>query len=439
MSYRRENNVNEQIPLPVETIYNSVADSLKTSDKYYHENDKYFNRLYFNYPPEWKTSNIGEKIIGVRDMSIQWREGELNFVLYIRKYNHDKFDEVNIEIDEQICEALNDNTVEYDFEDQTIIDNMDLVDVMVFEIPIHIKISSNDNWIDIKDQIRKAIDDENIYNYLKRRINERTLAIDQRLDLLRQLEDIKGNYESMIFKSNELIGEKLSFYLKSSDVDIIDEFRNGEHLFRLCPSTELDYDSTYWQLEFLITNTFYDTYRKFFPNIEGFKRPSPYSYNISNNRIDKLIEWVLKQENGDTNNNDNEEEEEDRVYEPKLNDRDKFDPYTANFFNLGNDNPHRNKLQYVTMFHEYLELKNLMTNLNCEVAASFASQSNHNLIGRANENFVPIKYYKLNDHGDSFWIEFYDRNEIDVPLAINSNVVFTMDVVFLQNRKLLYS
>ena len=79
-----------------------------------------------------------------------------------------------------------------------------------------------------------------------------------------------------------------------------------------------------------------------------------------------------------------------------------------------------------------------MNDLQCEVAASFATQSNHNLIGRTNEIFNPIKYYKLNDD-DKFWIEFYDKNEVKIPLAINDNVVFTMDMVFLQNRKLLYS
>ena len=80
-----------------------------------------------------------------------------------------------------------------------------------------------------------------------------------------------------------------------------------------------------------------------------------------------------------------------------------------------------------------------MTNLDCEVVASFASQSNHNLIGRTNEIFIPIKYYKLLDDDNTFWIEFYDRDNFKVPVAFNDNVVFTMDMVFLQHRKLLYS
>ena len=84
-------------------------------------------------------------------------------------------------------------------------------------------------------------------------------------------------------------------------------------------------------------------------------------------------------------------------------------------------------------------MKNILTDLECEVVASFATQSNHYLVGRTNEPFCPIKYYKLNHSDETFWIEFYDKNEIKIPLPINDNVVFTMDMVFLQNRKLLYS
>lgn len=126
------------------------------------------------------------------------------------------------------------------------------------------------------------------------------------------------------------------------------------------------------------------------------------------------------------------------MYPGELDNNDRFDFDTANYFNIGSTNPNRNSLEYVTKFRRELELKNIMTSLECEVAASFASQSNRNIIGRTNETFNPIKYYKLNDNDDKFWIEFYDRNEIDVPVKFNDFVTFTMEVVFLQNRKLLY-
>ena len=110
MSYRRgvrydQTNRNridtDQIPLPVEMVYNSCADAISYKDpvsnekKYYTNGDKHFNRIYFKYPPEWKTSNAGEKIIGVRNMKISIRKRmQLVFNLYIRKYRQDKFDDL---------------------------------------------------------------------------------------------------------------------------------------------------------------------------------------------------------------------------------------------------------------------------------------------------------------------------------------------------------
>ena len=65
---------NEQIPLPIEIVYNSYRDDIADIDPvsyekiYYHNGPLYLNRLYFKYPPEWKTYNVGEKIIGIRNM-----------------------------------------------------------------------------------------------------------------------------------------------------------------------------------------------------------------------------------------------------------------------------------------------------------------------------------------------------------------------------------
>ena len=102
MSYRRDAIPNESIPLPIETVYNSVTDAITTKDEdghkdYFRNGIEHFNRIYFNYPPEWRTSDVGEKIIGVRNMRINIRQCmQLEFVLYIRKYKEDKFNEFNV-------------------------------------------------------------------------------------------------------------------------------------------------------------------------------------------------------------------------------------------------------------------------------------------------------------------------------------------------------
>ncbi|KAK8842361.1 hypothetical protein M9Y10_025940 [Tritrichomonas musculus] len=75
MSYRREVQQDEHIPLPIEMVYNSTVDALVSKDEngddiYFQNGIQHFNRIYFDYPPEWKTSNVGEKIIGIRRMNI---------------------------------------------------------------------------------------------------------------------------------------------------------------------------------------------------------------------------------------------------------------------------------------------------------------------------------------------------------------------------------
>ena len=113
MSYRRDNTEDEHIPLPIETVYNSIVDSLRVegdhgTTKYYTDNDEHFNRIYFKYPAEWKTSNLGEKIIGVRHMSVKWRTGWIKFTIYVRKYDTDVYDKVRnviTHVNKEICET----------------------------------------------------------------------------------------------------------------------------------------------------------------------------------------------------------------------------------------------------------------------------------------------------------------------------------------------
>ena len=65
MSYRRDGQGEEQVPLPIEMVYNSTVDALESKDEdgysiYFQNGNQHFNRIYFKYPPEWKTSNDGE-------------------------------------------------------------------------------------------------------------------------------------------------------------------------------------------------------------------------------------------------------------------------------------------------------------------------------------------------------------------------------------------
>ena len=413
MSYRRDVRYDpnsgvrvddEQIPLPIEMVYNSLTEAINNTDtitgekSYYQNGPKHFNRIYFKYPPEWKTSNIGEKIIGVRNMKISIRKRmQLNFVLYIRKYRQDKFNE--------LAKGLYPDDEPYDLDDdkiQNVVNRMNREDINTFSIAY-----TNDIFEDVNDFIEDLyykIDRNNLYTMLLYRILDSEQSKDEKIAAIEQLDKDKDNYYLMCLRND------VPFYLYNNAngfLDVQDFVVNeeiGDKIMLSFGSTQNYFDEFY--VDFLITSNNGDvTYKKFYQWDDEHNEPLPYS----------------------------------AMYPGDLDENDRFEFDTACYFNLGTTNPNRNSLEYVTKFHRELIFENIMTSLECEVAASFASQSNHNIIGRTNETFQPIKYYKINDDDDKFWIEFYDRNEITVPVAFNDFVMFTMDVVFLQNRKLLYS
>ncbi|KAK8890483.1 hypothetical protein M9Y10_035259 [Tritrichomonas musculus] len=413
MSYRRDVRYDpnngaridiEQIPLPIEMVYNSFTDAITDTDpttgdeSYFQNGPKHFNRIYFKYPPEWKTSNIGEKIIGVRNMKISIRKcTQLDFVLYIRKYKQDKFDDLaNGLYPDDDLSHLNDDQI------QDVVNRMDPKDIQVYRIEY-----VNDIYDDVDDFIDNLYDeinDNNVYNMLRDRILDSGQSKDEKIAALEQLDSDKDNYHLMCLRND------VPFYL-NNDVDGIYDVRDftiveeiGDKIMLSFRSNQNDHDEFY--VDFMMTPNNDDaTYKKFYQWDDGNDEPLPYA----------------------------------AVYPDELDENDRFEFDTANYFNIGTTNPNRNSLEYVTKFHRDLIFNNVMTSLEREVAASFASQSNHNIIGRTNEIFNPIKYFKINDDDDKFWIEFYDRNEIDVPVSFNDFVMFTMDVVFLQNRKLLYN
>ena len=405
MSYRRDVRYDpnsgvrvdsEQIPLPIEMVYNSYIDAVTNvnnqsgDETYFHNGPKHFNRIYFKYPPEWRTSNVGEKIIGVRNMKFNVRKGyKLEFELYIRKYRQDKFDELakGLYPDDEL-DYLDNNQI------QDVVNRMNRDDVHVYRIEY-----VNDIFDNIDDFIKnlyEKIDNKNIYNNLREDIQNSEQTNNEKIAALEQLDADKDNYYLMCLRND------VPFYLKRDDIDIKEMII--DNIMLSITSSPHNYEDFYF--DFMITPfNIGSTYKKFYMWDDNKNEPLPYV-----------------------------------VMNPgELDEDDQFDFDTANYFNIGNDNPNKNSIEYVTKFRRRLDLKNIISSLDCEVAASFASQSNRNIIGRTNEIFNPIKYYKLLDNDDKFWIEFYDRNEIDVPVTFNDFVMFTMDVVFLQNRKLLYS
>ena len=400
MSYRRDAKPDESIPLPIETVYNSVTDAITTKDEdgdkdYFRNGIEHFNRIYFNYPPEWRTSDVGEKIIGVRNMRINIRQCmQLEFVLYIRKYKRDKFNELAKGLEYKIDDMTDEQI-------QDIVNRMEREDCKVFKVYYCNDIFDNVN--DFIEDLNDAIDNVNIYDKLYRDVLKSAQSNDNKIAALDQLNEDMDDHTIICLRNH------IPFHLdRENDIDIYENIGNETRLtITSCANDEYYFD-------FMMTADNNDaTYKKFYMWDDDNDEPLPYAA-VNPGELDLNI-----------------------YDDDTVNDRFEFD--TACYFHIGVNNPYRNSIHHITKFHRELEFKHILTNLQCEVAASFASQSNHNLIGRTNEAYTPIKYYKLNDNDDKFWIELYDRNEIDIPVAFEDFFVFTMDVVLLQNRKLIYS
>lgn len=69
--------IDPETPIPIEAAY-FLEDGEQDPTKP--------NRYYFNFPAEWSTSNRGESIIGVRNISIIPRRRVFDFTIGIRKY-----------------------------------------------------------------------------------------------------------------------------------------------------------------------------------------------------------------------------------------------------------------------------------------------------------------------------------------------------------------
>lgn len=342
MAYRRDTQRDESISLPIETVYNSRKDAITCINEngdltYFMNGVEHFNRIYFRYPPEWRTSDVGEKIICVRNMKINVRNCmEIAFELYIRKYKKDKFDELadGLFDDYNGIEDLNDEQI------QTVINRMERDDCKVFVIDYFDDICNNID--DFLKSVYERMEDKDICNKLYNDIYYSELPNHEKITKLEQLNKDKDDLDLICLRYD------IPFTLKQCDIDITETYDDD--------GTMLIIDSLYnehFYFDFAMTaDNNGATYKKFYMWDDNNDQPLPYT-------VEYPGELDL--------NEDNE-------------DNDRFDFDTASYFHIGDTNPYRNNIRYVTKFHRKLVFIHVLTNLQCEVAASFATQSNHNLI-----------------------------------------------------------
>ena len=419
--------VYQQTPLPIETAYFlNDAVKLKTDEGYKLMRDpNKFNRFYFNYPPEWKTSNMGEMIVGVRSMWTSNKRRSFPFLIFLRKYQKKKFYETakkvypdeygNLTLAEFVYISIDDDKI------QTIIDQMDFSDVIVEPYLIYAEFATNQSFSDFCKDIETCLSCQtSIKNYLKFMIS----FLDNKYssDKLNYYQTInKYTDEELACKYQwgfwfDQSNNKESYFSNNKGMSMMGLYQDKKFIERIYSPRNVNVlDPFYIDIMFAVNTK---TYTKRYQDMTVNEIPP----NDSNERLPPIKNRYNPHSRPD----------------PKpLDDNDKFTDDFNTVFNIG-DLPYQNSLDYITKFHRRIDLQNVYDRSTVKVHASFANQSNDYYVGNSHVYFNPIKYYKLNSKDDKFWIEFYSGRYHDCPVNIPDDEGFVLEMLFMQNQKLLY-
>ena len=428
-------------PLPIETAY-FLSDAAKFT---YNETDEKtgkivvkeklirdktkFNRFYFNYPPEWKTSNVGEMIVGVRSLWTLNKRRTLTFDIFLRKYKKYDFYLKAIEIfpNDYKDMDIGDFTEAYidDERIQEIINKMDKDKIIVqcFRIKSWLPVESDlrEVFSDIDACLKGQTDFKNLLKYYASQTedNVERLKYYQYIDQFTEEELICKSKYSFWFKQNDR-----NSYISTSDRDVQMDgyYENGIFNEVIYSARNEDPYIDGFYVDIMLTNPqSTNTYLKRYKSKSDPDASSSSTLNAT--PIDDLFPSSFNPYS--------------RSDPQPLDDSDKFDDDFNIVFNIG-DEPWQNSLDYITRFHRKIVLKNVYDRRSVKVHASFANQSNDFYVGNSQVYFNPIKYYKLNTNDDKFWLEFYSGRHPDCPVNIPEDEGFVLEMIFMQNQKLLY-
>lgn len=241
----------------------------------------------------------------------------LSFVLYIRKYRQDKFNELADDLyPDDRPDDLNDDQI------QDVVNRMDKKDIKVFKIPYSNDIIDDiDNFI--KD-INACVEQENIYNKLRDDIYESEQGKDEKIAVYEQLDCDKDNYYLICLRND------IPFYLNN---DIIGEYniRDFNAYVEIGDTTMLTFMSnqneyTEYYVDFMMTADNDDaTYKKFYMWDDNNNEPLHYT----------------------------------NAYPGYLDEDERFDFDTACYFHIGDNNPYRNSIHDITNFHREIVFKHI--------------------------------------------------------------------------------
>ena len=389
----------QRTPLPIETAFfiDDIATNIckDSSGNYIRrpiiDKDK-FNRYYFNYPAEWKTSDAGEPIVGLRSIWIHKKKRKLEFQLCIRKYTKDNLLKQlrnKVERDQNMTDfhQLLDQPPTDD-EIEIAVRGIPDSEITTCNIPIECYLNTTDDftklwhdvleyWTTYIEKINREIELENSqwYNWFNYRPKLVQVSIDA--THARRNKDIEVNdiYDRDMFKVVFMSPRNTNLFDKEKDTECF--------------------------VDFAIV-----------PRFKGLAT----LYKRYDNQTFKMLQ---------------------HSEQVPLDETDTFPEDFNEVFNVG-DEPFQNSVDYITRFHRSLEFKHLWDRHSCKVISSISSQSNHFFLGNSQVNFHPIKYFKLNARDNKFWIELYNADNPTIPVRLTPHEGYVMEMQFMQNDKLLY-
>ena len=428
-------------PIPIETAY-FLSDAAKfryeetdektkkvvVKEKLIRDRNK-FNRYYFNYLPEWKTSNVGESIIGVRSMWTMNKNRVLSFAILVRKYKKEKFYEAakkkypkykDIDFDTFRRLYISDDEI------QQIVNEMDEKDIMIFPYKFMTVMKSKESLHDLiermNDELTKQSDLKETLKYYVMNtdtFNNKPITCNQKLSYIEALNKYNTK-EELLLKYNKDFWMNQDYGF-NKDISFI-EVTNDIHIANTITSVNNPdpNDSCYVDVMICKGKTSY--------NKKYESRKDKVPGNPTETTLPSLDIITYFNEFGPKSRSDPE----------PLTEEDEFGQDFDAVFNICNE-PWQNSLDYITTYHRRLTLKNIYTRESLKVHASFGNPSNNYYIGNSHVYFDPIKYYKLNSKDDKFWIEFYSGRYHKCPVNIPEDEGFVLEMLFMQNQKLLYT
>ena len=309
---------------------------------------------------------------------------------------------------------------------QQIIDEMDEKDIMIFPYNFSTimksKESLNDLLTRMDNELSKQSDLKELIKYTimntQKDDDERPFTCDEKADCIKALNEYSTNEELLLQYDKDYWMNQVDGFDK--DISFIEEV-NDNQITTSITSVNNDNPQYSCYVDVLITKGS-ESYDKKYQERKDKVPGEPKDQELPNLHILPFFNSFGPKR---------------RTKPEPFDDKDEFGHDFDALFNIGNE-PWQNSFDYITTFHRKLTFRNIYNRETLKIHASFGNPSNNYYVGNSHVYFEPIKYYKLNSKDDKFWIEFYSGRNQPCPINIPEDEGFVLEMLFMQNQKLLY-